>query len=372
MDPATWQRAKPIIEEALQRPAGARRAYVATACDDPVLRAEIESMLESYALDELTPMSPGFAATFGADDQPYTSSSASSASPVFDLAPGLHVGDRYVLASPLGKGGGGEVHRARDQRLQRDVAIKILPPRGGAEESRRIREARAAAQLNHRGIATIYDVFDLDGRVCIVMELVDGDTLAQRLQQTPLTVPEIVHVGVQIADAVEHAHACGILHCDLKPANVKFAADGTVKVLDFGLARRTEQTATAIRGVTGLTAGSLDGLALGTPGYMSPEQLLGLTIDCRSDVYSLGVILYEMATGERLFEGASVMSTAVAVLSAPVRDLPRSVPRRLRAVIYAALSRKPEDRYPSAAQLRDAIRAVPVGSWRSLLRLSFA
>jgi len=369
VDAAGWQRAKPIIEEALQRPPGARRAYVASACEDPALRAEIDALLESYALDEReTP--PAAAAAPDADDR--TADSSASAIASFEFGPGLHVGDRYVLVAPLGKGGGGEVHRARDQRLQRDVAIKILPPRGGAEDSRRIREARAAAQLNHRGIATIHDVFDLDGRACIVMELVDGDTLAQRMQRGRLALSEIVHIGVQIADAVEHAHACGILHCDLKPGNVKFGADGTVKVLDFGLARRTEQGGSAVRGgVTGLTAGSLDGLALGTPGYMSPEQLLGLTIDRRSDVYSLGVIVHEMATGERLFDGASVMSTAVAVLSAPVRELPHTVPRRLRSVIYKALSRKPEDRYPSAAQLRDALRSVPTSAWRNLLRFPF-
>ena len=368
MDPAGWQRAKPIIEEALQRPPAARRAYVASACDDAALREEIDALLESYEIEETR--QPQDAENTRPDAQE-PSAISTSAVVAFDFAPGLHVGGRYVLVSPLGKGGGGEVHRAKDQRLQREVAIKILPPRGDAEDSRRIREARAAAQLNHRGIATIHDVFDLDGRACIVMELVDGDTLAHRLRQTPMTLADIVRVGVQIADAVEHAHLCGILHCDLKPANVKFAADGTVKVLDFGLARRSEHSAAAVRGVTGLTAGSLDGLALGTPGYMSPEQLLGLPIDFRSDVYSLGVIVYEMAAGERLFDGSSVMSTAVAVLSAPVPDLPRSVPRRLRAVVYKALSRKPEDRYSSAAEFRDALASVPTVRWRNLLRLPF-
>ncbi|HZT76911.1 MAG TPA: serine/threonine-protein kinase [Vicinamibacterales bacterium] len=368
MDAAGWQRAKPIIEEALHRPPDARRAFVESACADAALCTEIVALLESYALEDEQPL-PHAQST---QSDLASEVSAGAGPPVtFEFSPGLEVGDRYVLVAPLGKGGGGEVHRARDQRLQRDVAIKILPPRGGAEDSRRIREARAAAQLNHRGIATIHDVFDLDGRACIVMELVDGDTLAQRIRDTPFALDEVVRIGVQIADAVEHAHACGILHCDLKPANVKFAADGTIKVLDFGLARRTEQSAAAVRGVTGLTAGSLDGLALGTPGYMSPEQLLGLPIDFRSDVYSLGVIVYEMATGQRLFDGSSVMSTAVAVLSAPVPDLPRRVSRRLRTVIHRALSRKPEDRYPSAAELRDALAAVPRAFWRNLVRQSF-
>ena len=369
MDPAGWQRAKPIIEEALQRPPAARHAYVAAACDDPALRAEIDALLDSYALEE--ERQPALIQDAQTDVSGRSPAASAHAAEAFDFTPGREVGDRYVLLAPLGKGGGGEVHRARDQRLQREVAIKILPPRGDGVDARRIREARAAAQLNHRGIATIHDVFDLDGRPCIVMELVDGETLAQRIHGAPLALADIIHIGVQIADAVEHAHACGILHCDLKPANVKFAADGTVKVLDFGLARRTEHSAVAVRGVTGLTAGSLDGLALGTPGYMSPEQLLGLPIDFRSDVYSLGVILYEMATGERLFDGATVMSTAVAVLSAPVPQMPRSAPRRLRAVVYKALNRKPEDRYPSAAELRDALAAVPLSFWRNLLRVPF-
>ncbi len=372
MDPAGWQRAKPIIEEALQRPPEARRAYVAAACDDPRLRDEIDALLESYALEERdeTPASPPPTPARARLSDAMSATGGSSVS-TFDFGPGREVGDRYVLLAPLGKGGGGEVHRARDQRLQREVAIKILPPRGNAEESRRIREARAAAQLNHRGIATIYDVFDVDGRACIVMELVDGETLAQRMRRGRVPLADIIQIGVQISDAVEHAHACGILHCDLKPANVKFAADGTAKVLDFGLARRTEHSAVAVRGVTGLTAGSLDGLALGTPGYMSPEQLLGLPIDFRSDVYSLGVIVYEMASGERLFDGSSVMSTAVAVLATPIPDLPRNVPRRLRAVVARALKRKPEDRYPSAAEFRDALASVPTAPWRNLLRLPF-
>ena len=367
MDPAGWQRAKSIIEQALAQPAAARRAFVASACDDEALRAEIDALLESYELSlDLDELAEEKGDTPATQALPASSESVSgSAGMTFDFLPGREVGDRYILVEPLGKGGGGEVHRARDLRLQREVAIKVLPLRNDAEETRRVREARAAAQLNHGGIATIHDVFDLDGRACIVMELVPGATLAERLRQQRLALAEVLDIGVQIADAVEHAHACGILHCDLKPANVKFAADGRIKVLDFGLARQTEHSPAAVRGVTGLGAGSLDGLALGTPGYMSPEQLLGLPIDFRSDIYSIGVIVYEMIVGERLFDGISVMSTAVAVLSAPVPRLPGTVPRRLRSVVYKTLSRKPEDRYPSAAEFRDALASVPPApSWR--------
>lgn len=379
MDPAGWQRAKAIIAQALERPTAERRQFVASACDDEALRAEIDALLESYelSLDLETLVDDEPPAEL--DTQPPLTDNTASGAPhlvssgQYEFLPGREVGDRYILVGALGRGGGGEVHCARDLRLQREVAIKILPERGGAEESRRVREARAAAQLNHRGIATIHDVFDLEGRVCIVMELVPGVTLAQRLREARLPLPEVVDIGTQIADAVEHAHACGILHCDLKPANVKFAADGRIKVLDFGLARRSENSPAVVRGVTGLSAESLEGLALGTPGYMSPEQLLGLTIDFRSDVYSMGVIVYEMITGERLFDGVSVMSTAVAVLSAPVPPLPRTVPRPLRAVVARTLNRKPEDRYPSAAEFRDALAAtLAPRSWRDRVAALFA
>ena len=378
MDPAGWQRAKPIIEEALQLSGRERRAFIASACESEELRREIEVLLESYEQVDARPSTRSEPATAHADTlgvslsnhEPQTGVSTASAL-VFDYPPGVEMGGRYVLTDPLGKGGGGEVHRAHDVRLQREVAIKILPARGHVDGARQIREARAAAQLNHRGIATIHDVFDIDGRPAIVMELVPGPTLAERIRNTALPAAEAIDVGVQIADAVEHAHAFGILHCDLKPGNVKFAADGTVKVLDFGLARRTENSAVAMRGVTGLSAGSLDGLALGTPGYMSPELLMGIEIDFRSDVYSLGVLVYEMTSGRRLFTGVDQMSAAVAVLTTPAAELPRDVPRRLRQVVQRALNRKPSDRFPSAAEFRDALAAARVRTWRERIASIF-
>ena len=373
MDAVGWQRAKPLIEEALQRPNAERRAFLASACDDVGLRNEIEALLDSYEQSDRAAASPaGLIDGSAVRTQTLGSRTRNpAAEPEFEFSSGLEIGGRYVLVERLGKGGGGEVHRASDARLQRDVAIKILPAGGDEEGARRIREARAAAQLNHRGIATIYDVFDLDGRVAIVMELVPGPTLADRIRNGRLPMSEVVDVGGQIADAVEHAHACGILHCDLKPANVKFAADGSAKVLDFGLARRTENSAAALRGVTGLTAESLQGLALGTPGYMSPEQLLGAPIDLRSDVYCLGVLVYEMASGQRMFDGVDAMTAAVAVLTTPAADLPGDVPRQLRLVVQRALHRAPESRYPSAAEFRDALLGAAVPTWRDRIASAF-
>jgi serine/threonine protein kinase len=395
VDPAGWQRAKPIIEEALQRSAQDRRAFVASACDDEALRREIEALLESYEITSGSRVSGSAFRVdegsrvddaFRGDDEPCDVDRADVESGTpnpepgtrnpepgtrFEFVPGMEVGGRYVLAEVLGKGGGGEVYRAQDVRLQRDVAIKFLPVRSDVEGARCVREARAVAQLNHRGIATIHDVFDIAGRAAIVMELVPGPTLADRIRKGKLPIAEVVDVGVEVADAVEHAHACGILHCDLKPGNVKFAADRSIKVLDFGLARRSEHSAAAVRGVTGLTAESLEGLALGTPGYMSPEQLLGLPIDFRSDVYSLGVLVYEMTIGQRLFDGVDAMSAAVAVLTAPVVELPREAPRRLRFVVRRALMRRPEDRFPSAAEFRDALAAARPLSWREKIASVF-
>ena len=366
MDAAAWQLAKQLIEQALSRPATERRAFLDSACRDPDLRREIEAMLESS--DQQLPIDE----TRLQSEHSASSAAASSLWDEFEFAPGFEAGP-YVLVEPLGRGGGGEVHRARDARLQREVAIKILEPRSAAEGVRRVREARAAAQLNHRGIAAVYDVVVIAGRPCIVMEHVPGPSLAERLERGRLEITEAIDIGIQIADAAAHAHASRIVHCDLKPANVKFAADGSVKVLDFGLARRSAGSPprSSSNAVTGLTAASLEGLPIGTPGYMSPEQLLGLQVDIRTDVYSLGVMLFEMAVGERPFGGAEALSTAVAVLSAPIPELPRRVPRRLRAVVQKSLSRAPEDRYESAAVLRDALASVRLSAWRELFESIF-
>jgi len=373
VDPASWQRAKPIIEKALTLSDSDRRAFVNAACDDNEgLRVEIQALLDSYD-EDTTSRTQNLELRIENSDVRTETGMHEPATPVtFEFSAGMEVGSRYVLLEPLGRGGGGEVHRANDVRLQREVAIKIAPKRNDDDGGvRRIREARAAAQLNHRGIATIHDVFDIDGRLAIVMELVPGPTLADRMRGGKMPIDVVVNLGVEIADAVEHAHVFGILHCDLKPANIKFAADGAVKVLDFGLARRTENSALAVRGVTGLTGSSLEGLALGTPGYMSPEQLLGLPIDFRSDVYSLGVIVYEMATGERLFDTGTAMSAAVAVLTSPAVTMPRDIPKRLRDVVCRALHKKPEDRFPSAAEFRDALAAARALSWRDKLVSAF-
>ena len=361
MDAAGWQSVKEVLARALERPANERAEFIVRECADPALRAEVSALLDSYERSDVLQ-------SLAADDREY------------ELNPGAAVGP-YTVKHPVGRGGGGEVYRARDTRLLRDVALKLLAPSSDTEEgARRVREARAAAQLNHRGIAAIYDIVDANGRVASVMEYVPGESLAERLRSRPPDVATLIGVGVEMADAVAHAHATGIVHCDLKPGNMRFAADGSLKILDFGLARRPASGSdssghSSSSGVSGLTASSLDGLALGTPGYMSPEQLLGGAIDCRTDIYSMGVVLYEMAAGRRPFgadnpptgaprgDATGAMATAVAVLSSPLPDLPREVPRRLRSVILKCLSRAPEQRYATGAELRDALAALGTTSW---------
>ncbi|MFI5179586.1 MAG: serine/threonine-protein kinase [Vicinamibacterales bacterium] len=378
MDSAGWQRAKALISAALERPLADRGRFLVAECADPVLRGEVAAILESYevgeaiaSLEEDTASPPSWLGT--APD----AEAAGRASDDFTLRPG-DVAEHYTIVETIGRGGGGEVYRARDTRLQRDVALKVLGARSAEEGARRLREARAAAQLNHRGIAAIYDVFDRAGRPCIVMEFARGQTLADALRARRFDAAEVVGIGVQIADAVAHAHAAGIVHCDLKPGNIMLEraagnddASPTVpeiRIFDFGLARRCVDTAghAATDAVSGLSGSSLLGLALGTPGYMSPEQLLGLAIDCRSDVFSLGVILHEMCAGRRPFDGADVMSAAVAVLSAPAPDLPRDVPRGLRVIVRTCLARKPDERYATAAGLRDALASMRSPAWRRL------
>ncbi len=220
------------------------------------------------------------------------------------LAPGAKLG-HYEVVSALGKGGMGEVWKARDPRLGRDVAIKV----SAAQFTDRFeREARAIAALNHPNICTLFDV----GPNYLVMELVEGPTLAERILQGPIPLEDALGIAKQIADALEAAHEKGIIHRDLKPANIKIRPDGSVKVLDFGLAKAANEAAEY--GPDSPTMLSIAGMILGTAGYMAPEQARGLAVDKRADIWAFGVVLYEMLTGKRLFEGATITDSLAAVL----------------------------------------------------------
>ncbi len=270
----------------------------------------------------------------------------------------------YRILEKIGEGGMGVVYRAHDERLDRDVALKVLPAGTLADDKarRRLRsEALALARLNHQNIEAIYDFDTQDDVDFLVVEYVTGPTLADRLAGGPLEEAEILRVGVQIAAALEEAHALEVVHRDLKPANIKVTSKGRVKVLDFGLATllRPDGEADATRSATDA------GVTAGTVPYMAPEQLMGSVADARSDIFAAGVVLYEMATGRRPFQGRATAELTDAILhTAP--PLPTRIhadlSRRLEDVILKCLEKDPENRYQSAKELAIDLRRLAAPS----------
>jgi TolB-like protein len=283
------------------------------------------------------------------------------------LETGHRVGP-YEVVAPVGAGGMGEVYRARDTRLHREIALKVLPEAAGADEiarERLVREARTASKLNHPHICTIHDVGEDDGCIYFAMELVSGRTLTDLMAAGPLPLEEVLLYGGQVADALAHAHTHGIVHRDLKSANIVITPEGRAKVLDFGLAKRlageVEAEATTLTD-DALTAA---GAVAGTPAYMAPEQLQGKSADARSDIWSLGIVLYEMASGKRPFSGQTGYQLSAAILNDPPQPLPPSVPGALGAVIERCLAKDPGRRYQGAAELRAALEAIRGGQSQS-------
>src|SRR5579863_6519377 len=245
-----------------------------------------------------------------------------------EFEPGAKLGP-YEIVSAIGKGGMGEVWKARDPRLNRDVAIKVSAQQFTDHFER---EARAIAALNHPSICTLYDV----GPNYLVMELVEGPTLAEHIAQGPIPLEEALGIAKQIADALEAAHEKNIVHRDLKPANVKIRPDGSVKVLDFGLAKAGETQEVTPDSPT-MMPGTQMGMILGTAGYMSPEQARGKEVDKRADIWAFGVVLYEMVTGKRLFEGETVSDSLAAILKEEP-DLARA-PAKIRRLLASCLEK---------------------------------
>jgi Tol biopolymer transport system component/predicted Ser/Thr protein kinase len=344
-----WKQIEDCYHAALERRVPERAAFLAQACaNDPELRREVQSLLaqEADSFLESAPLSA-----------------------IKTLAPGAKLGN-FEIVELIGRGGMGEVYRARDSRLKRDVAIKVLPA-GLAQDPERLarfkREAKVLASLNHPHIAQIYDVED----AALIMELVDGDAL-----KGPLSLEATLHYARQIADALEAAHEKGIVHRDLKPANIKITSDGVVKVLDFGLAAVahgsvSDSDPTQLPTIT--MAETKVGTVLGTAAYMSPEQAAGKPVDKRADIWSYGVVLFEMLTGRRPFQGETLTETLASV----VKDVPdlSKVPVRFRHLLESCLEKDPKKRLRDIGDawrlLEDSSASVSMPS-RKLIWATFA
>ena len=290
------------------------------------------------------------------------------------LAPGARRGP-YEIIAKIGAGGMGEVYRARDTKLDRDVALKILPEAFASDPERLARferEAKTLAALNHPHIAHIHGLEESDGVRTLVLEFVDGPTLADRIAHGPIPINEALTIARQIAEALEAAHDQGIIHRDLKPENIKVRTDGTVKVLDFGLAKALDPTSAATADVTAsptITAPALmtgAGMIVGTAAYMSPEQARGKAVDRRTDLWAFGCVLFEMITGRRVFPGATVSDTIAAVLerSPDWTALPPATPPRVRHILARCLEKDPKQRWRDIADVRIELDDDDGEAWR--------
>ena len=353
-----WSATERIFHAALERPVEARAAFLAEACGDDVeLRRDVQSLLDEAS-------STGFL------EQPALQVAAGLVTSA-SIAPltGQRIGV-YSITALLGRGGMGEVYRARDTRLGREVAIKVLPPALTAHPDRLARferEARVLASLNHPCIGMLYGLEESGGHRALVLELVEGDTLAERLAHGPIPLKQALTWARQIADALDAAHEKGIVHRDLKPANIKITPQDMVKVLDFGLARTYATGSDA--GVTSTPTITIEaGLIVGTAAYMSPEQARGQAVDKRADVWAFGSVLYELLTGRLAFAGATVPDTLAAVLhqdpdwTALPADLPPSITTLLRRCLEKDVRRRRRDIGDVRAELDDALAQPPVAA----------
>ena len=346
-----------IVHDALRRDSPERAAFLAEACaGDAELYREVESLLSGADATKAL-------AEVGALEM----MAALSTTPT-----PLSTGERlahYQIVRKIGAGGMGEVYRARDERLDRDVAIKVLPATSfddPAARARLVREAQAAAGLNHPHICTVHEVGEANGKTYIAMELVEGEPLSAQVTAGALRVEHVVRYGAQLAGALAHAHERGVVHRDLKSANVIVTPDGRVKVLDFGLAKRVTATELAVT----QSQGSLTqaGTVMGTLPYMAPEQLRGHMAQMSSDVWALGVVLYEMSAGTRPFQGQTGFELSAAILSRDPAPLGSHVPKALQTVIGRCLEKDAGRRYQSGSEVHAALTgletALPASTFR--------
>ncbi len=361
MDAERWQRVKELYQAALEKEKSQRTAFLAQACaDDPALHDEVKSLL---AYDErndsfLEASAIEVAAQALAAEKAQLGSSRTARPSLI----GKTVSHYHILEK-LGGGGMGVVYKAEDTRLRRFVALKFLPEeleRHPQAFERLRREAQAASALNHPNICTIYDIDEADGRPFIAMELLEGSSLRHRIAGKPLEAGTIIDLTIQVSEALDAAHSKGIIHRDIKPENIFVTQRGQAKVLDFGIAKqlptsRPEQNATGVGAQQNESALTLWGQVLGTISYMSPEQARGENLDARTDLFSMGAVLYEMATGHQAFSGETSALVFDAILNRePVSPsvLNPQVPQKLEEIIHKALEKDPKLRYQNASDLR--------------------
>ena len=327
-----WARVKDLFHAALERSPDDRSAFLAHSCHgDRALITEVERLLSAHA------QAGGF----------IEQSPASLT--------GRRLG-RYEVGRLVGVGGMGEVYAARDTDLGRDVALKIASRAGVESHARLRREAQHASQLNHPNICTVHEVGTESGQPYIVMEYVHGQSVSEIIPAQGLPFATVLRYGIQIADALTHAHQHGVIHRDLKSTNVVVTPEGRPKVLDFGLARRMPQDIQPLsRAETLITS---EGVVPGTPAYMAPELLHGEPADTRSDIWALGVLLHEMATGQRPFKGDTAFQLSESILHDPIGPLPERVPPSLQAIVRRCLAKDRRDRYQQAVEVRSALETA--------------
>src|SRR5262249_17260105 len=366
MTPERWKKLDALFHEALELEKEARAAYLAKVCgDDERLREEAERLLAAHEREGDFIDSPIFAETRGltADDL--------NQSPV-----GRRIGP-YQVISLLGRGGMGEVFLAEDTRLERKVALKILPAAftQSPDRLRRFeREAKAASALNHPNILTIHEIGESDGAHYIVSEFVEGETLRDQMRRGPLSLAAALDVARQVAGALAAAHAAGIVHRDIKPENVMARPDGLVKVLDFGLAKLMERPIAMPKAVGDSQSPAVarlstePGLVMGTAHYMSPEQARGQKVDHRADIFSLGVMLYETLAGRRPFEGATTSDVMAAILTKepePLEELTSEAGQGLSQSGMRCLAKEREKRFQTAGEFAAQLQAATERSGQS-------
>jgi len=339
MNPEQWQKVTEIFDAALKREPNELSSFLDKACSNQELRREVETLLassenvgsfmEQAAIGEVAEI-------------------------LVSTENNLRIGkcfNQYEIIKQIGAGGMGKVYLAKDKKLDRHVAVKILNEKFSQDESnlhRFIQEAKAASALNHPNILVIHEIDESGDTHYIVSEFVEGETLREILQESPMKLPEVLDIAIQIANALTAAHAAHIVHRDIKPENIMIRRDGFMKILDFGLAKLIEQKSIGFEETTVRQNETAKGMILGTVNYMSPEQARGERVDTRTDIFSLVVVIYEMVTGRTPFHAESVSETMTKLLNTEPQPLARfapDVPEELQRIVFKMLRKNKDERY---------------------------